>query len=247
MAGVVGRRLVIRATSRRTAEVQHIGVRFAWDGRTRLALPNDARPERGDDDLRRLPSRFLGVTAAVCLCRRTDYLAVGGFCEDYDYGYADIDLCLKLTVGRGRSNISLNDRFAWHLSGATRTKKTSIVQRRRRLNNNAKVLSRRFGYAARRTLLPLLFADDGSQWGRHAYVRFVSEAHCDATAALRQRLGQRYGWNVDLAMTADLRKVDLLMVTDPGYRPEHARHRNPVMLRVAWAIECEDACGSPGI
>jgi GT2 family glycosyltransferase len=239
--GMVGCRLLIPSTSRKPAEVQHIGVRFAWHRRTGLASPRDARPQHGDDDLCRLPSRFLGVTAAVCLCRRADYLAIGGFCEDYIYDYEDVDLCLKLALGQGRSNISLNDRFAWHLSGATRTKKTSIAQRRKRLNDNAKVLSRRFGYAARRTLLPLLFSDDGSQWGRRANVRFAAEASCNATAALRQRLGERYGWNVDLATTADLRNVDLLIVTNPGYRPERARHRHPLMLRVAWAIEHGDA------
>src|SRR5262249_7356397 len=106
-----------------------------------------------------------------------------------------------------------------------------------RRNNNETVFSRRFGYAARRTVLPLLFADDGSQWGRQANVRFVEETNGHATALLRRRLGERYGWKVDLATTADLRRVDLLIVTDPGYRPERARHRHPMMVRVAWAIE----------
>jgi GT2 family glycosyltransferase len=239
--GMVGCRLVIPSTRRKKSEVQHIGVRFVWNRRTRLAMAHDARPQRGDDDLRRLPSRFLGVTAAVCLCRRADYLAAGGFCEDYVYGYEDLDLCLKLALGHGRSNISLNDRFAWHLSGATRTRVTSIAQGRKRRNNNENVLGRRFGYAARRTVLPLLFSDDGSQWGRHANVRFVAATNPHATAALRLRLGQSYGWNVDLATTADLWKVDLLIVTDPGYRPERARHRHPMMVRVAWAIEHGDA------
>ena len=43
-----------------------------------------------------------GVTAVVCLCRRADYLAIGGFCEDYIYGYEGVDLCLELTLGLGR-------------------------------------------------------------------------------------------------------------------------------------------------
>jgi GT2 family glycosyltransferase len=238
--GMVGCRLLFPSTRRKTPEVQHIGVRFSWSPRTQLAAAYDARPQRGDDDLRRRPSRFLAVTAAICLCRRTDYLAIGGLCEDYIYGYEDIDLCLKMALGHGRSNISLNDRFAWHLRSAT-TRKTSLAQRRKRRNNNETVFSRRFGYAARRTVLPLLFSDDGSQWGRHANVRFVGEANCDAWEALRRRLGERYGWNVDLATTADLWNVDLLIVIDPGYRPERARHRHPMMLRVAWAIEHGDA------
>jgi GT2 family glycosyltransferase len=239
--GVVGCRLMIPSTRRKTAQVQHIGVRFTWSRRTELAAAYDARPRRGDDDVCRLPSRFLAVTAAVCLCRRADYLAIGGFCEDYIYSYEDVDLCLKLALGYGRSNISLNDRFAWHLSGATRTKETSMVQRRKRRDNNESVFNRRFGYAARRTVLPLLFSDDGSQWGRRANVRFVGKANGNATAALRQRLAQRFGWNVDLATTADLSSVDLLIVTDAGFRAERARHRHPMMVRVAWAIAHGDA------
>ncbi len=38
------------------------------------------------------------VTGAFMVCRRTEFIELGGFCESYFYGYEDVDLCLKYII-----------------------------------------------------------------------------------------------------------------------------------------------------
>ena len=37
------------------------------------------------------------VSAALLICKRKDFLDIGGFTESYNWGYEDVDLCLKLS------------------------------------------------------------------------------------------------------------------------------------------------------
>jgi GT2 family glycosyltransferase len=219
----------------RALAVQHIGVRFGWSERRRVARPYEAVPEPGDARIAAAPSRFLAVTAALCVCRRDDYLATGGMCEGYVYGFEDVDLDLKFALGFGRVNISLNDATAFHAGGATRTTRISKARRQSWLTNNFAVLNRRFGYAVRRTILPLLFADDGSLWGRRANLALIACGR-QSLHPLGEALRRKYGWNVLIDRRHDLRALDLLLVGDPAYRLDRARHRHPMLHRVAWVL-----------
>ena len=59
------------------------------------------------------------LTAACLLVRRTAFDEVGGFTPAYDYGFEDVDLCLKLTAAGGR--LVYDGRAAlWHHESATR-------------------------------------------------------------------------------------------------------------------------------
>jgi hypothetical protein len=201
----------------------------------RVAGPYEALPQPGDARIAAAPSRFLAVTAALSLCRRDGYLATGGMCEDYAYGFEDVDLDLKFALGSSRANICLNDAAALHAGGATRTTTISKARRHSWLANNFAVLNRRFGYALRRTILPHLFADDGSLWGRRANLALVADEG-QSLYPLGEALGRAYGWNVLTHRRHDLRKVDLLLVGDPDYRLDRARHRHPMLHRLAWVL-----------
>lgn len=43
-----------------------------------------------------LPRYYQAVTAACMLVRREDFESIGGFCEEYKYGFEDCQLCLDL-------------------------------------------------------------------------------------------------------------------------------------------------------
>jgi hypothetical protein len=178
------------------------------------------------------PSRFLAVTFAAAICRREDYLAAGGLCEDYIYGHEDIDLCLKLALRYGRTHVALNDVAVRHDERTTR-KSIAAAEQRRRLDNNAEVLIRRFGYALRRTVLASIFSGDGSQWRRRARVGIAAGRYAARMAEIAGRLD---GWNVE-RVGHDLGGLDLLIVADPAFRPERVRHRPPMLLRVAWLLD----------
>ena len=56
------------------------------------------------------------VTAACCLLRRSDFLAVGGFDECYVNGGEDVDLCLKLKARGLSCEVSTQSRIHHHVS-----------------------------------------------------------------------------------------------------------------------------------
>lgn len=58
----------------------------------------------------------LAVTGACMVLRKTDFLACGGFDEQYRNGCEDVDLCFKLRENNLRSCIALNSRVRHHVS-----------------------------------------------------------------------------------------------------------------------------------
>ena len=100
------------------AEVQHLGVRFTlvddqyW--------PYETSPDSGLPEAEYSPQDVPVVTGAVMLCRRDEFLAVGGFDEGYFYGYEDVEFCLRMSVQQGRRIVCRNDLVALHHHGYTR-------------------------------------------------------------------------------------------------------------------------------
>lgn len=77
---------------------------------------------------RRVPA----VTGACLLIRRTDFIATGGFDEQFTNGGEDVDLCLRL-ASQGRINaVALRSRILHHVS-ATPGRKLKDEQNSRRL------------------------------------------------------------------------------------------------------------------
>jgi len=124
-----------------TRRVQHAGIRFAPSPHLQFMRPHnvhDPVPEGGG--CRRVPA----VTGALAACRREDFESVGGFLEDYDYGFEDVDLSLNLQSRLGQEVVVCDGLSAIH--DESRTQKTIdeavLVARRRR---NARTFRARFG------------------------------------------------------------------------------------------------------
>jgi GT2 family glycosyltransferase len=215
--------------------VQHIGIRFKGNLRRHVFGPYDVRPTVADKRIASAPSHFLAVTAAIAVCHRDDYLRIGGLCEDYMYGFEDVDLSLKFALGWGKKNICLNDISAFHHGRATRMAMPR-PQRTSSLNSNFKIISRRFGYAVRRTMLPALFTDDGSLWGDRASIALVPDPSRRKTRFAIEALAWRRSWKIARASPYELKDLALLIVADPHYRLEFARNRHPLMSRIAWVM-----------
>lgn len=108
-AGAVGAKLVYPEIPKDTINegksylIQHTGIDFhedAFEGRPFFRpynMDNGAQPflkplEKNSNT----PVRRLGVTAAVLLVKKELFSKVQGFDEGYQYGYEDVDLCLKI-------------------------------------------------------------------------------------------------------------------------------------------------------
>ena len=95
---------------------QHVGMV------TDDAFPLHAHVGRTIDQLEALDADLahdrIAVTAACLLARRTDLLAVGGFCEDLPFGFNDVDLCLKLRRAGLRVVVEPGARLIHHESAS---------------------------------------------------------------------------------------------------------------------------------
>ena len=83
--GIAGARMVYQ-----DATIQHCGVVFHETGPRHV---NVGRPSRL---VPRTPRFLQCVTGAALLIRTNVFDQVGGLCEDYPFGYEDVDLCLRV-------------------------------------------------------------------------------------------------------------------------------------------------------
>jgi GT2 family glycosyltransferase/spore maturation protein CgeB len=127
--------------------IQHLGIRYGDFGK-RGILPYDEKlsPNSANEAFR--PTNPAGVTGAAMLCRRTEYLAIGGLDETYFYGYEDVDLCLKYRVVNQQEVVCRNDLQALHHRGYSRLsgREMGVFER---LDRNHLALMERWGYAIR--------------------------------------------------------------------------------------------------
>lgn len=74
------------------------------------------------------------VTAACLLVSKSAFEKVGGYDEQYVYGYEDVDLCLKL-VRAGYHNYYCSSALLFHYEFGTQSKSSSTSLTQRRLDN----------------------------------------------------------------------------------------------------------------
>ena len=76
--------------------VQHTGIKFAYDSAHEFYRPFQLCLKT-IEEAKKVPSGiYPAVTGAFLLCRKADFKKLSGFCEEYDYGFEDIDFCLRI-------------------------------------------------------------------------------------------------------------------------------------------------------
>lgn len=143
--GAVGVRLDDDCASLSAGElpsVQHVGIKFAWVEQLLFYKPYQLRL-RSPAEAKNVPSGlYPAVTGAFLLCRKDDFFAVGGFYEEYDYNFEDVDFCLQLWFKLKKRCLCINEYSLQHVEKATRNKASTKV-RAKRESNNLRVLKRR--------------------------------------------------------------------------------------------------------
>jgi GT2 family glycosyltransferase/glycosyltransferase involved in cell wall biosynthesis len=128
----------------RQPRVQHTGIDFQWDADKGFHRPIQIR-HNTLADAQKVPSgTYPAVTGAFLLCRKSDFDRIGGFCEEYDFGFEDIDFCLQLRTRLNKQCWCINDMSLQHIEGAARALAPDPVRKARRENNDA-VFKRRMG------------------------------------------------------------------------------------------------------
>ncbi|NLF26097.1 MAG: glycosyltransferase, partial [Deltaproteobacteria bacterium] len=97
----------------RAGALQHAGIRFREDVQYQFYRPFNLQEESIG------PVVAPAVTAAALLCRREEFFRLGGFHEEYNYGYEDVDFCLKHMRGGGKAISVLRQDSLVHDESAT--------------------------------------------------------------------------------------------------------------------------------
>lgn len=233
------------------APYHHIGVRFRWGKRRRYLTPYEVLPRPHDGELSRHPSHFPAVTGAVIMCQRTDFLELGGFSEDYIYGYEDIDLCLKFRLGMGRSVISVNDVYAFHEDGSTRKKRPGKM-RRSQHRANIQAFGQRCGPGLSRELLGKILSDDGSAFGRPLKICVIppNDKKDFPEKSFLKALAQAKDWGVNFQKRKRKGQLvvsaDLVLSFDPSFWPHSVKSKFSHTAFIAMHVDHHPDWMTPG-
>lgn len=227
--------------------VQHAGIQFRRDDQYHFFRPynlQQAWPKEAGQTLYFSPA----VTAALVLCRKTEFLELGGFAEAYDYGYEDVDLCLSYRLQLGKHSALLSASTVQHNESASQKTERREALRERRLNNIA-AFKQRYGYALKRAVREDQLS--GRQfWSQEGLVvAFAVTEMNEKTGAgdyftaleLGAALQEEFAWEVRfLALKNNpedpycLTGVDVLIVMVDNYDVRQIYQNRPELLRVAW-------------
>jgi GT2 family glycosyltransferase/spore maturation protein CgeB len=224
--------------------IQHMGIRYGLFGRNGV-LPYDEKLSMDSASEAFRPIHPAGVTGAVMLMRRDEYLATGGLEEAYFYGYEDVDLCLKYRVLNGQEIVCRNDLQVLHHRGYSRLsgREQKVFEQ---LDTNKVVLMKRWGHALNQFYRASLLRGDRIYTAERLRIAFaVTEDGPDAIAGdyftalelARAITAAGYAEPVFLSERADwydLERINVLIVMRHDYDLRSICNARRDLVRIAW-------------
>ena len=136
--GAVGSKLIYPDASssvyniEKSYTIQHAGIVFNQkDGYVRPYNKDNGMAYEFEDNT---PKERVAVTAATLLVEKSKYEEVGGFDNDYEYGFEDVDLCLKL-YKHGYKNYYNPKSVLFHYEFGTQESNEAEIVKNRRIRN----------------------------------------------------------------------------------------------------------------
>ncbi len=186
------------------------------------------------------------VTASTLLVERDKYWQVGGLDEEYNYGYEDVDLCLKL-LKKGYNNIYCPTALLYYYEFGTQETDKKSKTKNRHLENQ-KLFHQKWNHWLSKQLLKdklynqQLFSEDPL---KIAFV--VTESGEEASAGdyfTALELGEslrKFGWNISFLTRKGLYDwydvgddVNILISMLESYDPRKIRCSNKSLIKIAW-------------
>ncbi len=127
--------------------VQHLGVRYTLV--EEQYWPYEVTPDNGLTEEEYSTQDVPIVTGAFMLCRRDEFLSIGGFDEGYVYGYEDVEFCLRVGAQQSHRIVCRNDLVALHHHGYTRLTGREPKMIDHQINNQTR-LAKQLGLWAKR-------------------------------------------------------------------------------------------------
>lgn len=246
--GLAGLRLMYPADhATHPGQVQHNGIQFYADEEFRFYRPYNLQHQwqgHKPNALYLLPA----VTAALVMCRKTEFLELGGFCESYFYGYEDVDLCLSYFKQLGKASALVDSASAIHNESASQKQDKRDAIRQRRLKN-IETLRQRYGYGLKRAARQDQMQVQHFWTNQVPVVGFiVTEVNEDVGAGdyftaleLATALEAEFGWDIRYIPVRHsdedpycMEGIDILIVMVTGYAIDKLYHCKPNLIKIAW-------------
>lgn len=224
--------------------MQHLGVQFHYHHSNRHCFPYEIRYSPDYQGIAQACWQVPAVTGAAMMCRREDFWAIGGFHEDYFYGYEDIDLCLLMAQKLGKKIVCANHLSACHHRGFTRFNKGKDFLKR--IHNNNQIIDRRFGLWLREKHRQELRGEIVPLWtGSPGYLGIIcGEKKRDFWRSWGEKISNCLGWKVyllwDHSQWHRLRFLDGVIVAHPHFPWHKVTDLKPHLWRALWLEEEAD-------
>ena len=225
-------------------KIQHVGIAFRYEGD--FYRPYNIGNGQNINNFNEKAKRA-ALTAACLLVRKDRFLEVGGFDENYKYGYEDVDLGLKL-LKKGYENIYMPTSILYHYEFGTQNKDKSNEIRKRRLNNikifqkkwhvfikkrywEEKINSKNFLFSEK----PLHIAFAVSNKGEN-----VAEGDYFTALELANEF-KKFGWKTSFLSRKHNEwyeldeSIDILIVLIDSYDLSKIKCKNKKIITIAWA------------
>ncbi|PAV06295.1 glycosyltransferase family protein [Methanobacterium bryantii] len=248
--GAVGAKLIYpdcsnsKHNKNNSFKIQHMGITFK-DENGFIKPYNLGNTEPFDDECD-LEVERAAVTAAALLVKKGKYWQVGGLDERFNYGYEDVDLCLKLHKN-GYKNMYCAKAVLFHYEFGTQEKDKSKEVKDRRLNNrrifcqkwNKWLYKQLFMDKLNNNLLfserPLKVAFAVTENGENA-----SAGDCFTAVELGESL-KKFGWEISFLSRRgsenwyDIKgDIDVVISLLDVYDPRKIRCPNKSLIKIAW-------------
>ncbi len=100
--------------------VRHTGIKFVHDPAHEFYRPLQLSLKTIEEAKKVPSSIYPAVAGAFLLCRKGEFEKLDGFCEEYDYGFEDIDFCLRIGSKLKKKCLCINEVSLGYVGGNTR-------------------------------------------------------------------------------------------------------------------------------
>ncbi|WP_238858720.1 glycosyltransferase [Clostridium sp. YIM B02569] len=225
--------------------IQHCGIKFNKT-EERMVPYNYLNGKSPNESIKETTS-IASVTGASLMVQRNKFFQVGGFTEEYIYGYEDVDFSLKL-IKKGYTNYIVPSSMAYHFEFGTQSKQSSVAVSKRRLNN-IKIFKLRWEAWLEKQYNESIFTKDNRFFDTKIKVAFaVTEAGDDVTAGdyfTAMEFGEAMknrGWEIEFLKRKGPEDwyqvnddVDIVIALLDVYDVRKVKCNNKNLVTVAWA------------
>lgn len=241
--GIAGLRLIFPSTEPALPEgLQHAGIKFQLASTDFMYRPFVVGATSFVTETPRVVEKFPAVAMAVAVCRRRDFLALGGLADGYGEHYGAVDLSLSFRRALGLRSVAANQLACAQEARVAEEMPPPFEP----AGPEAQRLAGRHGWYLRRRILADRMAGRLFYSDEPLTVAFAVTDTTPTTTAgdfftgreLAEACANEFGWHIRYLSQAqdwyDLEGADVLIVLVEAYELSKIRNAKPDLVTVAW-------------